>query len=120
MNSDVPIGCSGIACGFGAFGDEVNCDTGSGSCWTAFMGEAETSRFHDAALQAATSEIKAILDRIPPDPKGRKLSFVHTEDGTILAWVNHGAPSHPDTVTLHSGRDKVRKALKLKARKTKE
>lgn len=120
MNSEVPGGCSGIACGFGAFGDEVNCDTGSGSCWTALMCEAETSRFHDAVLQTATKEIKAILERIPADPKGRKLSFVHTEDGTMLAWVNHGKPSRPDTVTLHSGRDKVRKALRLKVRNAKK
>lgn len=120
MNSDVPVGCSGFACGFGAFGDEVNCDTGSGSCWTAFMCEAETSRFHDEVLQDATRAIKAILDRIPPDPNGRKLSFVHTEDGTMLAWVNHGKPSSPGTVKLDSGRDAVRKALRLKVRGGKE
>jgi hypothetical protein len=114
MNSDVPGGCSGFACGFGAFGDEVNCDTGSGSCWTAMMAEAETSGFHDAALQKATMEIQSILKSIPPDPKGRKLSFVNTEDGTILAWVNHGKPFPTGTVTLESGKDDVRKALKLK------
>ena len=114
MKSDVPIGCSGLACGFGAFGDEVSCDTGSGSCWTAMMAEAEDSVFHDKTLQEATREIRAILERIPPDPAGRKLSFVHTEDGTILAWVNHGKPFRAGTVTLESGKDNVRKALKLK------
>ena len=120
MNSEVPGECSGFACGFGAFGDEVNCDTGSGSCWTALMCEAEPSRFHDKALQEATRQIRAILERIPPDPKGRKLSFVHTEDGTMLAWVNHGKPFPPGAVKLESGRDKVRKALKLKIRREKK
>jgi hypothetical protein len=114
MSSDLPIDCMGFACGFGAFGNEVNCDTGSGSCWTAMMAEAEDSPFHDKTLQAATQEIKAILDRIPSDPNGRKLSFVHTEDGTILAWVNHGKPFPAGTVTLESGRDDVRKALNLR------
>jgi hypothetical protein len=114
MNSDVPGGCSGFACGFGAFGDEVNCDTGSGSCWTAMMADAEDSAFYDKTLQTATQEIRAILEQIPPDPNGRKLSFVHTEDGTILAWVNHGKPFPAGTVTLESGKDNVRKALKLK------
>jgi hypothetical protein len=114
MNSDVPGGCSGFACGFGAFGDEVNCDTGSGSCWTAMMADAEDSAFYDKTLRTATQEIRAILEQIPPDPNGRKLSFVHTEDGTILAWVNHGKPFPAGTVTLESGKDNVRKALKLK------
>ena len=117
MNSEIPGECSGLACGFGAFGDEVNCDTGSGSCWTAMMAEAEDTMFHDKTVQEDTRQIREIIDRIPADPKGRKLSFVHTEDGTILAWVNHGNPFPEGTVTLESGRDNVRKALKLKVTK---
>lgn len=114
MSSDIPAGdCSGRACGFGVYGGEVDCDTGSGSCWTARMVEAEDSTFHDKTLQEATRQIREIIERVPPDANGRKLSFVHTEDGTILAWVNHGKPFSAGTVTLESGRDEVRKALGL-------
>ena len=111
MMSELPGNCRGRECGFGAFGEELGCDTGSGSCWTAVMAEARTSSFHDEELQKATKQIKEIIDRVPADPKGRKLSFVHTEDGTILAWVNHGTPFPAGTVTFASGKDKVREAL---------
>ena len=106
----------GRECSFGAFGGGLGCDTGSGSCWTAMIAEADESDFHDLQLQKATREIREIIERIPADPKGRKLSFVHTEDGTILAWVNHGTPFPHDAITLKSGKDKVRKALKLKVK----
>ena len=111
MMSELPGNCRGRECGFGAFGEELGCDTGSGSCWTAVMAEARTSSFHDEELQKATKQIKEIIDRVPADPKGRKLSFVHTEDGTILAWVNHGTPFPAGTVTFASGKEKVREAL---------
>lgn len=118
--SEVSGNCMGHECGFGAFGDELGCDTGTGSCWSAMMAEADESDFHDPVLQKATREMREIIEKIPADPKGRKLSFVHTEDGTILAWVNHGKPFPADTITLKSGKDKVRKALKLKVKGGKE
>ena len=118
--SSVPPGgnCFGSACGWGAFDNEIGCHVDDGSCWTAMMVEAEESAFHDAELQKASAEISAILDRIEPK-KGRKLSFVHTEEGTLLAWVGHGVEFPKHAVTFKDGQDKIKKALKLKEKKRK-
>ena len=120
MNSELPGECRGTNCGFGAFDEDgLGCDTGSGSCWSALMVEAEETSFHDAELQAATRKIQSILDGIGPDKKGRQLSWVHTEDGTLLAWVDHQHPVPGHAVRFQHGKDKVRRALKLRPRASK-
>ena len=114
MKADDHGPCVGRMCGFAAFGGDIECITGSGSCWAAVLCEAERSSFHDETLQKATEQIKEILGRIPPDSDGRKLSFVHTDHGTLLAWVRHGGAETTGATTFESGRDEVAKALGIK------
>ena len=109
-----PGDCVGRLCGYGVAHGKVGCDSGDGSCWAARLLEADVSGFHDETLQEATLRIKAILDAIPPDADGRKLSFVHTENGTLLAWVNHAAGLPPDAVTYSDDPDMVAAALRLR------
>jgi hypothetical protein len=56
--------------------------------------DAEVSEFHTEALKWATTEIKAILEEVhlrdADKINGRKLSFLHTNMGCLLAWVEHG------------------------------
>lgn len=106
--------CSGRLCGYGEFKGSLGCDTGPGSCWQANMLEADVSSFHDECLQDATAKIGEILKNIPPDPAGRKLSFVHTRSGSILAWVLHGINLPDDAVTIESDPEEVKRALKIK------
>lgn len=120
MISEPPEECFGSTCGFGEWGGKLNCRPDDGSCWTAMMCKADSTDFHDEELQKASAEIQAILDRVNSRKDGSKLSFVHTEEGTLLAWVHHGAHFPSDAVTFKSGRDKVKKALKLKERNPKE
>ena len=109
--------CSAKMCGYGAFDGGLGCQSDDGSCWTARMADAELTAFHDADLYAATTEIQKILNTIPQPTDGRKLSFVHTEEGTILAWVRHGAPFPPHAVKFKDGHAKVKQALKIKGPK---
>lgn len=76
--------------------------------------EAEESDFHDSNLIAATAAIKQILANIPPDENGRNLSFLHTNMGQLLAWVNHGAEPVEGGVRANDDDDTVAAALKLK------
>ena len=76
--------------------------------------EAEESDFHDSSLVAATAAIKEILANIPADPNGRNLSFVTTNMGTLLAWVNHGGDEVEGGVTADDDDKTVAAALKLK------
>ncbi len=104
--------CSGVFCGYGVAGGRINCDAGNGSCWGAFLLKAEISPFHDKQLSEATEKIKEILEAIPADPEGRKLSFVHTAFGTVLAWVNHDQGySAGSAVTINDDAEKVAAAL---------
>jgi hypothetical protein len=116
MKLDVPADCSGRMCGFTAFGESLGCESGSGSCWEALLCEAERSSFHDEPLQEATRRIKEVLESIPPDREGRKLSFVHTDHGTLLAWVHHGLQAENGAVRFENGPDEVAKALRIKLR----
>lgn len=118
MSAPVFGPCGGSMCSFGAFGGGLGCESGDGSCWTAFMAEADSStQFHDQELYDATAEIQKILDGISKPTDGRKLSFVHTEEGTILAWVKHGIPFPAGAVTYKNGHAKVKAALKIKGPK---
>lgn len=76
--------------------------------------EAEESDFHDSNLIEATAAIKEILAKIPPDPNGRNLSFVQTNMGTLLAWVEHGGDQIEGGVTAEDTDETVAAALKLK------
>ena len=104
--------CRGL-CGWGRSKRGMDCEAGGGSCFHAIMIEAEVSEFHDASLQNATSQMQAILSAIPPDAEGRSLSFVHTQMGTILAWVSHGSGFGPDPVTYEDDDAAVIAALGL-------
>jgi hypothetical protein len=85
-----------------------------GSCNRANILEADESDFHDSDLIKASCEINEILANIPPDPNGRTLSFVHTNMGTLLAWVEHGGTLIEGAVSSDHDDDAVTAALKLK------
>ena len=72
------------------------------------------SPFHDAALVKASQEIQAILDTVRPDAYGRQLSFLHTQMGTVLAWVRHDIEVPADAVRAASPNDEVIKALGIR------
>jgi hypothetical protein len=76
--------------------------------------EAEESDFHDCNLIDATAAIKEILAKIPADPNGRSLSFLHTNMGQLLAWVEHGGTPSEGAVTADDDDATVTAALKLK------
>jgi hypothetical protein len=67
------------------------CEPGTSTCSPAELLEAELSGFHDANLAEATRRIIEILEGIPPHPEGRRLSLLHTNFGSLLAWVDHRA-----------------------------
>ena len=91
------------------------CVTSTGSdCLQCKLLEAEPSEFHDEQLVEATRKIKAILDAIPPDPKGRQLSFINTRMGTLIAWVRPGGAPRKGAVTSKDDDATVKKALGIK------
>jgi hypothetical protein len=95
-------------------GSMVCVSSNTATCEAVNILEAEESDFHDSNLVAATAAIKDILAKIPSDPQGRNLSFLKTNFGTLLAWVDHGGTSTNDAVTFESDDATVAKALKLK------
>lgn len=116
--NDLPMGqCSAKMCGYGAFDGGLGCQSDDGSCWTAMMCEAEITDFHDAELYDATARIQDILNEFSDRKDGKKLSFVHTEEGTMLAWVHHGVKFPPHAVSFKHGHKKVKDALKIKGPK---
>jgi hypothetical protein len=94
----------------------LGCANGAGTCTSASFVEAESSDFHDQTLILASAGIRAVLTAIPPDPGGRKLSFIHTDMGTLLAWATHDetAPIEADAITADHDRATVAAALGLK------
>jgi len=113
-----PEGCIGPLCDWGVTKRGMGCVDGSGGGEAAGLLEAEESSFHPAELEEATKKINRILKKIPPDSKGRKLSFCSTNMGTFLAWVFHeGKPLGGKAVTRRDDDKKVAKALKLKKKK---
>jgi hypothetical protein len=112
-----PGPCGGGDCDFTIDPDtgQVACAAGGGSCSSAEMAEAEISTFHDQTLADATRQIKQILDGLPTDdPRGRKVSFLRTPRGMMLAWVNHGEQASPDAVPWNADEETLAQALKLK------
>ncbi len=110
--------CTGASCDFAVGGgsteQQVSCLSGSGTCLAADLLEAESSGIHDETLVEATQRIKQILSEIPTDTDGRKLSFLVTKMGLLLAWVNHDADIPADAVTAENDNATVAKVLKLK------
>lgn len=94
---------------------QIGCTSGSGSCFTAHLLEAEMSEFHDDKLMSATQRINQILDSVRDDIGNRKLSFVKTRQGILLSWVHHGLDvCPPDAVTAESDDATIALALHLK------
>lgn len=112
--SNVKPECKEAPCDWHVSGKSFGCGDGRGSCKTVMFLEAEESEFHDSRLIEATRAIKEVLAKIPKDRKGRKLSFIHTNMGTLLAWVEHGEEPSEGAVTADNDDAKVADALKLK------
>ena len=106
--------CIGKACQYVIVDDYAACENGSSTCTSAKLLEAEPSGFHDANLIEATRRLSEVLESIPPDPRGRKLSLLHTNLGSLLAWVDHNATAPVEGVTADDDDATVAKALKLK------
>jgi hypothetical protein len=109
------IVCSGRqSCKWQATPGELSCvSSPTGTCNVANILEADESDFHDSHLVKASCEIKEILASIPPDPNGRSLSFIHTNMGTLLAWVEHGGTPIEGAVSSEHDDSTVAAALKL-------
>ena len=108
--------CSGANCDFAidtSTGQGL-CFSGSGTCLVSDLLEAEASDLHDKNLIEATRKIKQILAEIPADPNGRELSFLVTDMGLLLAWINHSQVFPANAVTAKDDKATVAKALKLK------
>lgn len=112
--------CTGDICDFAVdtSAELASCLSGSGTCLAGGLLEAEASGIHDETLIEATRKIKQILSEIPADSEGRKLSFLVTKMGLLLAWVNHDADIPENAVTANDDNETVAKALKLKNRET--
>lgn len=102
------------SCSFQFADESLSCIAGGGDCRIVLLLEAEESDFHDSRLIEATRAIKEIVAKIPPDENGRNLSFIHTNMGTLLAWVEHGEEPIARAITAKSGDAEVAAALKLK------
>jgi hypothetical protein len=115
-NKDVISVCSNksAGCTFQVVSGVVICVPGASACSPVSFLEAGESGFHDCNLIEATAAIKEILAKIPPDPDGRSLSFLHTEMGTLLAWVQHGGQPVDGAVTANDANEAIAEALNLK------
>ena len=115
-NKDIISVCTNksAGCTYEVVNGVIICVPGLSACSPVSFLEAEESGFHDCNLIEATAAIKEILAKIPPDPNGRKLSFLHTEMGTLLAWVQHGGQPSDGAVTASDDNGEVAAALKLK------
>ena len=114
MNNENKAGCTGKICGHQIKGDMLACDNDGSACLLVNFLEAEESGFHDSYLADATSRIKAILAEIPEDRNGRKISFIHTRMGTLLAWVDHSGVVLDGAVTENDDDATIARALRLK------
>lgn len=110
MNQEPPTECIG-SCGWNK-SEGVECDSGGGSCWAVNLLEANISDFHDQELADATQAIKKIISGIHPRDE-HKLSFVHTNMGTLLTWVHHGGKIPHDAVRYGHDDAKIAEALGL-------
>ena len=93
--------------------EHAGCSQGNGSCFEARILSAQRSGFHDDQLIAVTEQMQKLLKGVAPDPAGRKLSFINTNMGLLLAWVEHGTTIPPDAVTDQNTDEEIAAALKL-------
>jgi hypothetical protein len=110
---DTDVGCLSGDCGFQVAGENIACSPSGIGCFLAVLAEAEESAFHDAQLVSATQSIKNILANIPADSKGRKLSFLKTNRGFLLAWVDHSGVGYENAVTQNDDDETIAAALRL-------
>ena len=90
------------------------CQSGGGDCLSPTLLEAARSNFYDETVAATTARINEIIAGVPADRQGRKLSFLRTPYGLLLAWVQHGGPTGPDAVPASADPETLAKALGLK------
>ena len=115
-NNNDQHGCAGPDCEwFVTGGGQVACMPGPPTCATARLVTAAPSDFHDQPLIDLTEQINTLLQAIPPDPTGRKLSFMYTRMGPLLGWVQHGLESVGTAggVTAASDNETITQALGL-------
>jgi hypothetical protein len=105
--------CISKSCGWNAFSRDVGCSSGNSSCLLAEVLVADESEFHTADLQEASAEIREILSKIKRR-RGRKLAFLGTPFGVLLAWVRHDIKVPDDAITSESSPKEIKKALGLK------
>ncbi|MBA2379905.1 MAG: hypothetical protein H0V76_10080 [Blastocatellia bacterium] len=109
-------GCTGKQCGYNVSPSKsVGCDEGDGSCITAMMVMAEESDFHSSELQQASEDIQKIIDGIDQKGETRKLSFLATHRGIMLAWVEHDRPAKEGDLTASSDPADLEAALGIKS-----
>lgn len=110
------LGCPSDECRWVMTGNgSPGCVDGGSTCVTASLLAAAPSDFHDQSLIALTQQINALLQAVPPDPAGRKLSFMLTRMGLLLGWVEHGMESDipENAVTAASDNAAIVQALGL-------
>ncbi len=110
---DIGTDCGrGRQCGYAVFSGEVGCTDGGNYFW-AQLEKAQETNFHDAALVRATGEINGILDSLSKEAGERRLSFLQTPLGLMLAWVRHDLKIPEDAVTGASPKEDIIAALGL-------
>lgn len=109
---DSGLDCSGKKCGYAAFDGELGCTNGDNYFYAGML-RAKESNFHDADLVDATQKINEILAPLEKKAGDRKLSFLHTPFGTMLAWVRHDLEVPKDAVNRDSPKEDHAKALGL-------
>ena len=116
-----PEGCVGTTCDWLFHGKSgFSCTEGTGDCIPAEFLLAFPTTFHDAVLEEASIKMNRIIHRIPANTNGKKLSFVVTNEGIFMAWVDHNAPPPgTKTVTRRSDEKEIKKALKLRSETSK-
>lgn len=90
------------------------CQSGPGDCLSPILLEAQPSDFYDETAAATTARINEIIAGVPADRQGRKLSFLRTPYGLLLAWVQHGGPTGPDAIPASADPATLAQALGLK------
>lgn len=107
--------CVGKACDYHVTNGTPVCGNGAGSCANPHLHEAEISAFHDQNLADATRAINSILEGIENSDSGRKLSFINTKQGVLLAWVQHEGERTEDSVTIDDDTATIARALRLRS-----
>lgn len=112
---DLEAGCTSRKCDYAIneLTGIVGCINGSGTCSAARILSGRITESHDAELEAASKEIQAILDGLEANANGRKLSFLNTDEGLFLAWVDHSQPAALGSIRREDGHEKVAMALEI-------